>query len=302
MSPYKKSGRLKKATVKDVFFNIFNTMIMSIIAIVTFYPFIYILMFSLSSRNTFAKILIYPEGFSIGAYKMLLLAQINFLDGLKVSVGRGVLGPIFTLIIVFMGAYALSRKELILRKSLSKFVVFSMYFNTGIIPVYMNISSLKLTSSFWVYIIPGLVNVFSLILIRTYIIELPRSLEESAYIDGANDLMIAFRIVFPLCTPILAAVALFGFVSQWNAYTDTLLYNATEPKLFTLQYILTNFIKGQTPTIGELTSNNIKNTTTFTMESLNMTMTVIICIPIILVYPFLQRYFIKGLLLGAIKE
>ncbi len=201
-----------------------------------------------------------------------------------------------------MGAYALSRKELVFRKFFTRYVIFAMYFTAGILPVYMNISGLHLTGTFWVYILPNLVSVFGLILIRTFIQELPRSLEESAFIDGANDLQVAFRIIFPLCVPVLAAMLLFEFIFQWNSFTDTLLYNTTRSDLFTLQYILTNYVKNEALSATVDISDMNRTGGSYSLESIKMAMTVIVCIPIIIVYPFLQRYFIQGLLLGAGKE
>ncbi|WP_246608917.1 carbohydrate ABC transporter permease [Paenibacillus agaridevorans] len=267
----------------------------------TFYPFIYMFLLSVSSANTFAKFLVLPLGFSLDAYKTIF-TQLNFMDGLKISIARSTIGPICTIVVVFMSAYVLSRDELVYRKFFSRYVIFAMYFTAGILPVYMNISDLHLIGSFWVYILPNLVTVFGLILIRTFIQELPRSLEESAFIDGASYFQVAFKIVFPLCIPVLAAITLFEFISQWNAFGDNLLYNSTRSELFTLQYILTNYLKnGSISSATDMMKLN-QGGKSFTMESVKMAMTVTVCIPILIVYPFLQKYFIKGLLLGAVKE
>ncbi|WP_229750562.1 carbohydrate ABC transporter permease [Paenibacillus nasutitermitis] len=255
----------------------------------------------MSSENTFAKFLVVPLGFSLEAYRSIL-TELNFLDGLKISVARSIIGPICTIVVVFMSAYVLSRDELVFRKFFSRYVIFAMYFTAGILPVYVNISDLHLTGSFWVYILPNLVSVFGLILIRAFIQELPKSLEESAFIDGASDFQVAFKIVFPLCVPVLAAITLFEFINQWNAFGDTLLYNSTRSELFTLQYILSNYLKnGTISSATDMTALN-QGGKNFTLESVKMAMTVTVCIPILLVYPFLQKYFIKGLLLGAVKE
>lgn len=291
--------KLERLRPANVFFRICNTIIMLIVAVVTIYPFIYMLMLSLSSGSTYAKLLIWPIGITSKAYE-LVFTKIKFMDGFFISFGRSTLGPICTVLIIFMGAYVLSRQDLLFRKFFSRYVIFAMYFSAGILPVYMNISQLKLTGSFWVYILPNLVNVFELILIRTFIQEMPRSLEESAVIDGANDFQVAFKVVLPLCLPVLAAVILFEFVNQWNMYADTLLYNATKPNLFTLQYILTNYLKMQQVfSATELATKGQNGMVT--SDVLKMAMTVIVCIPIAIVYPFLQKYFVKGLLVGSIK-
>lgn len=298
---FAKNKSLHRLSLNDKIFNVLNYLLMLIVVIATFYPFLYMILLSFSSENTFAKILVLPLGFSFKAYESLF-TQVNYLDGFKVSIARSLIGPVCTLFIIFMSAYALSRGELIFRKFFSRYIIFAMYFTAGILPVYLNMSNLQLTGTFWVYILPNLVSVFGLILIRAFIQELPRSLEESAFIDGASDFQVAFKIVFPLCFPVLAAVALFEFIGQWNSFGDTLLYNATRPKLFTLQYILANYLKNGTASSATNMISLNQGGNSFTLESVKMAMTVIVCIPIVIVYPFLQRYFIKGLLVGAIKE
>lgn len=273
--------------------------VMTLVLFITMYPFVYMLMLSLSSGIVYGKMLLWPQGFSLVAYH-LMITKVKFLDSAVVSIIRATLGPACTILVIFMGAFSLSQNRLIARKLFSRYVVFSMYFSAGLLPVYLNISSLKLTGTFWIYIIPYLVSAYELILIRTFIQDMPRSLEESATIDGANDIQTAFRVVFPLCLPVLAAVTLFEFVNQWNSYTDTLLYNAQVPGLFTLQYSLSNYLSKQmnfSPTdfVNKQAQQN------FNLDSLRMAMTVVVCLPIAVVYPFLQRYFIKGILVGSIK-
>ncbi len=289
----------KKSNAGDYLFNALNAIVMVIVCLATFYPFIYMIMLSFSGGDTYGRILLWPHGFTTLAYD-LMLNKVKFLDSLTISVIRSTLGPILTISVIFMGAYALSRQDLVFRKLFSRYIIFAMYFSAGLLPVYLNISKLKLTGTFLVYIIPYLVNIFELILIRTFIAEMPRSLEESAVIDGADDFQVAFRIVFPLCLPVLAAVTLFEFVNQWNMYADTLLYNASKSKLFTLQYSLSNYLSRQmnfSPTdfISKSAQQN------YSLESLRMAMTVVVCIPVAIVYPFLQKYFVKGILIGSIK-
>jgi putative aldouronate transport system permease protein len=175
-----------------------------------------------------------------------------------------------------------------------------MYFSAGLLPVYLNIANLGLTGSFWVYILPYLVTVFGLILIRTFIENLPKSLEESAALDGANDMQIAFRIIFPLCLPVIAAITLFEFVNHWNNFTDTLLYNMHTPRLFTLQYVLSNYLVSMF-TFSAHDFADRAALMEFNFQTVRMAMSVVICLPIMIVYPFLQRFFIKGILVGSIK-
>lgn len=291
--------RLKRTSFGDSVFDAVNALFMIFVSIVTFYPFYYLVMLSFSGSNTYGKFLLVPKDFSVDAY-VAMTVRINYFSGLTVSIARSIIGPVCTLFIIFMCAYILAKPDLVARKFFSRYIVFSMYFSAGLLPVYINISQLKLSGTFLVYILPALVNAYEMILIRTFIEGNPPSLAESALIDGANDFQIAFKIVFPLCLPVLAAVGLFEFINQWNAYVDTLLYNSFNPELFTLQYILTSYLKSNMIINAynlALRETNLR----FSLDSLRMAMTVIVCIPIVIVYPFLQKYFIKGLLIGSVK-
>ena len=288
-----------KTKVYDALFEIGNSFIMLIVSIVSFYPFVYMVMLSFSSGNVFGKALLWPQNFNIIPYQMLI-TKVDFFSGFPVSILRSTIGPLLTIFVSFMAAYALSRDDLLFRKQISRIIVFSMYFSAGLLPVYMNMASLHLTNTFLVYIIPRMLNAFEMILIRTYIQSMPRTLEESAMLDGANDLKIAFRIIFPLCLPVIAAVLLFEFVGQWNAYTDTLLYNAQRPNLFTLQYILSNFLAKNVNILTTDFSNRAAYDS-FNINALRMAMTVLLCVPIVIVYPSLQKYFVKGIMVGSIK-
>ena len=199
-----------------------------------------------------------------------------------------------------MAGFSLAKEDLIGRKFLSRFITFSMYFSAGLLPAYMNMVSLHMTGTFYVYLIPCLVNAFNMILIKTYIQDLPRSLEESAEIDGANDAHVAFLVVFPLCLPVLAAVMLFEFVGQWNAYTDTLLYNSNVPELYSLQYMLSNLLNATLRVSPSDIQSQVERQR-FNSDALKMAMTVVVCLPVLIVYPFLQKYFVKGILIGSIK-
>lgn len=283
----------------EIFFHALLVIIMLFVTLVCLYPFIYMLMLSFSSGDIYGKALLMPIGFTTAAYEMIT-TKLDFFSNIWVSVLRSVVGPVLTTFIGFMAAYVLAKEDLIGRKFLSRLIVFSMYFSAGMLPVYLNIMDLNLNRSFWVYLLPYAVNVYEMILIRTFIQGLPNALEESAVLDGANDLQIAFKIVLPLCAPVLAAVILFDFVNQWNMYTDTLLYNAQEPRLFTLQYILSNFLAKQM-NFSSTDFSSQMNMASFNVNSMKMAMGVIICVPVLIVYPFLQKYFVKGILVGSIK-
>ena len=291
--------KIKSHIDGEIAFSILLVVIMLFVVIVCFYPFVYMVMLSLSSGDVYGKALMWPVNFSSLAYSMIA-DKLDFFSNIWVSVLRSVMGPVLTTLIGFMAAYVLAQDDLIGRKVLSRVIVFSMYFSAGILPVYLNIMHLGLNRSFWVYVLPYAVNVYQMILIRTFIQGQPKALKESAVLDGANDLQIAFKIVFPLCKPVISAVVLFEFVNQWNMYTDTLLYNAQEPKLYTLQYILSNFLAKQMKfSATDFTSPAAM--ANFNVNSMKMAMAVIICVPVMIVYPFLQKYFVKGILVGSIK-
>lgn len=291
--------RRKKIDGWDLFFHILLIFILAFVTIVCFYPFVYMLMVSFSGGDLYGKALIMPVNFTTIAYRMIS-EKLDFFSAIWVSAGRSIIGPVITTTVGFMAAYVLAQQRLVGRKVLSRLIVFSMYFSAGLLPTYLNIMDLNLNRSFWVYLLPYAVNVYEMILIRTFIESQPPALAESARIDGANDLQIAFRVVFPLCMPVLAAVVLFDFIGQWNMYTDTMLYNAQAPELFTMQYVLSNFLAKQT-NFSTTDFSNQAELAMLNVNSMKMAMGVIICLPVLVVYPFLQKYFVKGILVGSIK-
>ena len=289
----------KRVDAGEILFRVVMYLLVGFVLIMTVYPFIYMVMLSLSSGGTYGKVLLWPSNFSTLAYD-LMIHKVKFLNGARISFTRAIVGPISTLFVIYMGAYVLAYKRVMGHRFFSKYVVFSMYFSAGMLPVYLNISNLNLVGTFWVYLLPYLCSAYELILIRTYIQSIPRGLEEAALIDGANDIQIAFRVVLLLCIPVLAAVVRFEFVNQWNQYTDTLLYNAHKTELHSLQYSLSNYLAKQMSfSATDFVDKQAQQS--FNLESLRMAMTVVTCIPILVLYPFLQRYFIKGILVGSIK-
>jgi len=291
---------LRKTNPKDVLFHIVNSLSMILVAVISFYPFYFIIMNSLSDSSlAFGKFLLYPLGLNFSAYKVLFQSA-DIIRSLTISILRSTIGPFLTLLVIFMAAYSLSKKNLVGKKVLIRIIVYTMYFSAGIIPLYILIVKLHLNNTFWVYILPNLVNIFEMLLIKTYIEGIPESLCESAYMDGANDLVIAFRIILPLSIPVIAAMGLFECVQQWNAYQDTLFWNAGNSALHPLQYVLVTMIQSKAMTVEQ--AQSIGGAAVMSTTTLRMAMTVVTIIPIGLVYPFLQRYFIKGLLVGSIKE
>lgn len=291
---------MKKTGIIDILFDSVNMVFMLIIALLTAYPFIYVLMYSFSKSTEVRGLLLLPAGFNLDSYTVIFTGSNRILNALLVSVARSTIAPAILSVICSMAAYVLTRRELVFRGVIMKFFIITMYFNSGMIPVYLLYSKLKLTGTFWVYIVPFLFDVFYMILIKTYIEGLPKSLEESALIDGANDLQLFFSIVFPLIKPVIAAILLFACINQWNIYYDTMIFNAEHKELHTLQYILMVLIDTSTQS-KEMARMRQSQQQVITPESIRMALTVITVIPILFVYPFLQKHFAKGLLIGSIK-
>lgn len=287
---------------KDVIFQIALILIFGAFMLVCFYPFYYVVINSISdnSQVDLGRVLWIPTGIHISNY-IYVLRMPTIQNGAIVSVLRTLLGMLATVLCVSHMAYLFSKREMPLHKLLYRFVIVTMYFGAGLIPYYLTIRLLGLFNTFWVYIVPGLVPVYYMVLIKTYIESIPLSLEESAMIDGAGYYKRFIRIIIPLCKPILATIALFCMVSQWNSFMDTLLY-ITDYKLYTLQYLLYQMINNTASiqTLAEFGEFQDKSQM-LTSTTVMLTVTVIITFPIICVYPFVQKYFVKGIMIGAVK-
>lgn len=269
--------------------------------VITVYPFLNVLAVSFNDpTDTMRSVnFIIPRKWTLYNYKYVFEEE-NLLGPLFMSVARTLVGTVLSLLCTAMLAYALSRKDFIFKKVFTTYFVITMYVSGGLIPGYLLISrTLHLTNSFWVYIIPGLISVYNVILVRSYIEGLPRALEEAAMIDGANDLTIWAKVVMPLCTPVLATVALFIAVGQWNSFMDTYLYAKELP---TLQFILYKIMQQATMKIDPHSTNLQQLANSVSPLSVRMAVTVVATVPILIVYPFLQKYFVGGMTLGAVKD
>lgn len=295
----------KKGRKKDIVFPIANTIILCLIMFITLYPVINTVAISLNDGTDALRggIHLWPRVFSLKAYESLLTDELIY-SAFFISVSRTVITTILNLVFTSMLAFSLSRKEYILRKPITLMLVLTMYVNAGLIPNYLLISkTLNLSKSFWVYIVPTMFSCFNMIVIRTYIIGLPEALAESARIDGAGDLRIFWQIIFPLCTPVLATVALFVAVGSWNQWFDTQLYNGSKKNLYTLQYLLKMKLATtqQSANAAQTSADALRNTTQTTPITIRCAITVVSALPILVVYPFLQRYFVTGMVLGGVK-
>ena len=275
------------------------------IFIVTFFPFWQIFVLSINDAGDSLKggLLLWPRELNFSSYKAVFQNE-EILSSLGVTVTRTVIGVPLTLFCVAMLAYVLSKTELVHRRAINFFFVFTMYFSGGLIPTYMVIKALGLIDNFFVFIFPGLVNIYWMILVRTYIEGLPKELFEAAASEGAGEFTIFMRVVLPLSMPVLATILLFSAISHWNAWYDSYIYTY-KPQLKTLQAVLVKILNqyqtGAMVSQAQQMANEAKKMPV-SSESIRMTVTMVATIPIILVYPFLQKYFIKGMLIGAVKD
>lgn len=289
----------------DYVFDLLLYLFMIFVGIVTIYPFLNILAISFNEAMDTVRggIYLWPRVFTWENYKQIYTYN-NLLVAFQNSVLRTVIGTVLGVLSSAMVAYVLSRKDFVARKQVSLIFVLTLYFSGGLIPTYMLMRDLHLMNTFWVYIIPGLVNAWNIFVIRSFMEGLPISLQESAKLDGANDLTIFFKIILPLCKPVLATIALFIAVGQWNSWFDTFLYNSTSEHLSTLQYELMKILANTTAGSSNANlarSGNPSLAAQVTPESIRASITMVATLPILLVYPFLQKYFVKGLTLGAVK-
>ena len=244
---------------------------------------------------------LWPREFTLKNY-ITVLHQQNIKTGAYISVARTVVGTLLSLVANALLAFIVSRKRFLFKSQLSLFWVVTMYVNGGMIPVLLLYKDLHLTNSFWVYVIPGMISAFNMLVLRTYMQGIPDSLEESAQLDGAGYMTIFTKIISPLCKPVYATVALFVAVYQWNSWFDAMLYNRMKSEYTTLQYELMKVLSSVMQQSGSATSMSTTNVATVSPTSVRAAATVVTMLPIICLYPFLQRYFVTGLTIGGVKE
>lgn len=302
----KKHKRKYKLSTGDIIFNILNYSFFGIFTISCIFPFYYIFINTISSRSAVTRgdVLFYPIGVTLKNYVDILKVDDVF-RAFGVSITRTLIGTALMVLATGFIGYLVTQEEMWHRKLWYRFLIITMYFNAGIIPWYMNMNMLGLTDHFVAYIIPGIVAPYNIILVKTYIESIPGELEESAFMDGAGYLTVFWKIVWPLSRPILATIAIFGAVGHWNSFTDSLILMQNTPKLYTLQHLLYNYLN-QATNIGAAMNSGDSAAAAAAAEMLNnkvikYTVAMTSIIPILLVYPFMQRYFEKGIMLGAVK-
>jgi len=284
-------------------FDVFNYILMAVMAIITIFPFYYVIIISLADYAEVQKQLIYilPTSINFESYKLILQEKIVH-SAFFVSVFVTLVGTLVSMCLSTAAAYTLSKKDMPGNKIFFTMILIPMFFSGGLIPYYLTVQKVGLINKIWVMIIPHAINTFYLILLKNFFQELPPSIEESAKIDGANDIYILYKIVLPMSAPVIATVSLFYSVDKWNEYYTALLFISSR-KLYPLQLVLReiimNFTQLMASSIGAAIMESQK---TVYSQSLQMAVIVVATVPILLVYPFLQKHFTKGIMFGAVKE
>lgn len=311
-------------------FNVFNIWLLLILAVLTVYPFLYTLSISMSTAQEAARdglhlvpgnpaslgqalsdlahlrfadayndLIAYGNGISLEAYRMVLVNR-EILLGYCNTLFRTIVGTILSLLATAMAAYPLSRRNMPFRKRMVFLVMFTMLFSGGLVPSYLLIKSLGLINSIWVYVIPGLVSAFNILIMKNFFQSIPESLYESAVVDGANDFSILFRIYLPLSKPVLATIGLWTAVAHWNSWFDGLLYITDNDKQILQVTLRRIVIENSTEMVEKgILNPNFMN---FTPETIKTATVIVAILPILLIYPFAQKYFVKGTMMGSVKE
>lgn len=289
----------RKKQFGDRVADIFLYLIFLFLALICIFPFYYLLICTISDSKAvdLGQVLFLPKNITFQNYIEVFKVQ-NLFRSFVVTVTRTIVGTAAGVLVSAYVAYFFTKENMWGRKFWYRFTIVTMYFSAGIIPVYLNMRMLGLLNNFWVYVIPSLVNVYNMILIKTSIEAMPAELEESAFLDGAGYFTRFLVIVLPLQKPILATVALFSAVSHWNDFFSTKLY-ITKTGLYTLQFQLYEFLSQISSAAEQLNTGD--TLTSITPTGIRLTLTAIVIVPIILVYPFIQKYYVKGIMIGAVK-
>ncbi len=302
-----KHRRRMKRSFSDRLISVITYVVYAIFAFVCVYPFYYIFINSISANNLSdqGKVIFYPMEIHFKNYVSVFKIP-GLLDAAQVSLARTVVGTICTVMVAAFLGYMFTRETMWKRKFWYRFVAATMYFNAGVIPWYLTMKTMGMTNNFWGYIFPMMVQPFYIILCKTFCESVPRELQEAADIDGAGTLTVFFCIMLPVIKPILATIAVFAAVNQWNSFQDTLLL-VTKDELYTLQYVLYQYIN-QASSLKALVSNSTNSAQlaaslahAATATSIRMTVTIVVVLPVMLIYPFFQRFFTSGIMIGAVK-
>ena len=284
-------------------FNVFNYIILTLLALTTLYPLLYTLSISVSTQAEADKIGLHIipnfQQFTIDPYKMVF-KNAEIWNAYKYTFFRTVVGTILSLLVTCFYGYALSRPGLPLKKFFTSFIMFTMLFSGGQIPTYLNIKTLGLINSIWVYVLPSLITAYNVIVSKSFFATIPESLNESAKIDGAGEFRIFFQIIVPLSKPIIMTLALWNAVAHWNEWFSGMMYITDNRKIVVQNYIQRIVNEGNTNLISDTNAMG-KDTVEVTGKTIQSASIIVCILPILLFYPFVQKYFVKGVTLGAVK-
>ncbi len=297
------------AKAENAIFDTINTILMLIVCVITLYPFLNTIAISFNDSidAVYGGIYLWPRVFSLKSYETILVRTTSIPHSALISALRAVLGTALSIPLSMMLAFVMTRRDYVLRGFVTKLVLFTMYVSGGLIPTFLTYRAYGLMNNFLVYILPHAISAFNVLVMRSFIDGIPFELVESAKIDGASEYRILFQIIFPLSMPVIATIGLFVSVSQWNQWFDTMLYCSSVKDLSTLQYELkkvldtANSMTGDSVTMDAVASQATEESGRVTTQTIRAAMTVISVVPIAMIYPFLQRYFVKGMTLGAVK-
>jgi putative aldouronate transport system permease protein len=281
-----------KKTGSDIVLDIVIYTILGVLSLTALFPIVYVAIMSFCDTNSFI-----PQNFSLDAYRYVFSTN-TFLRSIGVSILITVTGTAFSMLVTILLAYSLSCKQLRGRSLLLFLITFTMIFNGGIIPTILIVRRTGLYNSIWALMIPNAISAYNLILMKNYFVSLPEELRESARIDGCHELRLIFQIILPVSLPILATIGLFYAVHKWNLFMEALLY-LRDSRLWPVQVLLRNIIFVITGGLGDGGTEVVR--LAFSEETMKCTVIVVSTLPIMLVYPFLQKYFTKGLLMGSVK-
>ena len=298
------SHAIKDSTGDKIFF-IFNYIFLAFLAVITLYPMLYVVFCSFSEPNKYALqqgIMFGPAGFSVIGYQMVFNMKSIWI-GYRNTLFYLVVGTSLSMIWTIIGAYILSHKDFAIKKIVTFLIVFTMYFGGGMIPTYIIVNKLGINNSVWAVLLPGAVSVYNMIVMRTNFNSIPSSLIESATIDGAGDMTVLLRIILPLSGASLATITLFYAVGNWSAWYNAMIYLQNRRDLYPLQLYLRELLILDTSSESYLTSVNGSSASNYLLkEIIKYCAIVVATVPILCVYPFIQKYFVKGVMVGAVKE
>lgn len=296
------SGPRYKSSVGDKVFMTLNITFFVVFTFLCIFPFYYLFINTISDNDLVNRgvITLLPKGIHIKNYLALQNVS-DFGNSIMITVSRTILGTALMVIVSGFAGYLTTKRKMWHRSMWYRLLVITMYFNAGLVPWYLNMLGLGLTDNYWGYIIPGIVAPYNIILVKTYIESIPPELEESATIDGATNLQVFSKIILPLSKPILATIAVFGAVGNWNSFQDSLILMANSPNLYTLQHRLYVYLNSSSNLANVMQSGGQVTAAMLNTKVIQYTISMVTIIPIMLVYPFMQRYFEEGIMLGAVK-